>query len=70
MSKAIAVAQSTSGDMPDTGLDVLNQEGDSIEVTLARLGEATLCNKQSMLIGYVRLSKAEGSNTVLSPIIA
>jgi hypothetical protein len=36
MAKKIAVSQSTSGDMPDTGLDVLNQDGDSIEVALAR----------------------------------
>ncbi len=31
-----AQSQSTSGDMPDTGLDVLNQSGDSIEVALAK----------------------------------
>lgn len=36
MSKKIAVSQSTSGDMPDTGLDVLNSDGDSIEVALAK----------------------------------
>ena len=36
MAKKIAVSQSTSGDMPDTGLDVLNSDGDSIEVTLAK----------------------------------
>jgi SNF2 family DNA or RNA helicase len=37
MAKKIAVSQSTSGDMPDTGLDVLNQEdGDSLEVELAK----------------------------------
>jgi len=36
MAQKIAVAQSTSGDMPDTGLDVLNQDGDSIEVALAK----------------------------------
>ncbi|MEG7523126.1 MAG: DEAD/DEAH box helicase, partial [Chromatiales bacterium] len=36
IAKKIAVSQSTSGDMPDTGLDVLNQDGDSIEVALAR----------------------------------
>lgn len=36
MARKIAVSQSTSGDMPDTGLDVLNQEGESIEVELAR----------------------------------
>lgn len=36
MAKKIAVTQSTSGDMPDCGLDVLNDTGDSIEVQLAR----------------------------------
>ena len=36
MAKKIAVSQSTSGDMPESGLDVLNQDGDSIEVALAR----------------------------------
>lgn len=36
MAKKIAVSQSTSGDMPETGLDVLNSDGDSIEVALAR----------------------------------
>ncbi|WP_039960458.1 DEAD/DEAH box helicase [endosymbiont of Riftia pachyptila] len=36
MAKKIAVSQSTSGDMPETGLDILNQDGDSIEVALAR----------------------------------
>jgi tripartite-type tricarboxylate transporter receptor subunit TctC len=36
MAKKIAVSQSTSGDVPDTGLDVLNQEDDSIEVALAK----------------------------------
>ena len=36
MAKKIAVSQSTSGDMPDTGLDVLNSDGDSIEVALAK----------------------------------
>lgn len=36
MSKKIAVAQSTSGDMPDTGLDILNQAEDSVEVALAK----------------------------------
>jgi SNF2 family DNA or RNA helicase len=36
MAKKIAVAQSTSGDMPESGLDILNQDGDSIEVALAR----------------------------------
>lgn len=37
MAKKIAVAQSTSGDMPDTGLGVLNDDaGDSLEMALAR----------------------------------
>ncbi|XKF33372.1 helicase [Alicycliphilus denitrificans] len=37
MGKKIAVSQSTSGDMPESGLDVLNDnEGESIEVALAR----------------------------------
>jgi SNF2 family DNA or RNA helicase len=36
MAKKIGVSQSTSGDMPDTGLDVLNSDGDSIEVALAK----------------------------------
>ncbi len=36
MAKKIAVSQSTSGDMPESGLDVLNQGGDSIEVALAK----------------------------------
>jgi len=36
MAKKIAVSQSTSGDMADTGLDVLNQDGDSLEVALAK----------------------------------
>jgi len=36
MAKKIAVSQSTSGEMPDTGLDVLNQDSDSMEVALAK----------------------------------
>lgn len=36
MAKKILVSQSTSGDVPESGLDVLNQDGDSIEVALAR----------------------------------
>lgn len=36
MAKKIAVAQSTSGEMPDCGLDVLNQDEESIEIELAR----------------------------------
>jgi len=37
MAKKIAVSQSTSGEMPETGLDVLNQaDGESLEVELAK----------------------------------
>lgn len=36
MAKKITVAQSTSGDVPESGLDVLNQDGDSVEVALAK----------------------------------
>jgi SNF2-related domain len=36
MGQKIMVSQSTSGDMPDSGLEVLNQSGDSIEVALAK----------------------------------
>lgn len=36
MAKKITVSQSTCGDMPETGLDILNQDGDSIEVALAK----------------------------------
>ena len=36
MAKKIAVSNSTSGVMPETGLDVLNQDADSIEVQLAK----------------------------------
>ncbi len=36
MATKIAVSQSTSGEMPETGLDVLNDGSDSIEVELAR----------------------------------
>jgi len=36
MAQKIAVAQSTSDDMLESGLDTLNQDGDSIEVELAR----------------------------------
>jgi SNF2 family DNA or RNA helicase len=41
MAKKITVSQSTSGDMPESGLDVLNQDGDSIEVALAKQLVAT-----------------------------
>lgn len=34
--RKIMVSQSTSGDVPESGLDVLNQDGDSVEVALAR----------------------------------
>ncbi len=36
MAEKIAVSQSTSGDIPDSGLDSLNQRGDSVEVAMAR----------------------------------
>jgi hypothetical protein len=36
MAKKIAVSQSTSGEMPECGLDSLNSDGDSVEVALAR----------------------------------
>ncbi|WP_164715459.1 DEAD/DEAH box helicase family protein [Pseudomonas aeruginosa] len=36
MGKKITVSQSTSGDVPESGLDVLNTDGDSVEVALAR----------------------------------
>jgi hypothetical protein len=34
IAKKIAVSQSTSGDMPESGLDILNDAGDSVEVAL------------------------------------
>jgi hypothetical protein len=36
MATKIAVSQSTSGDMPDTGLDILNQDDGNIETALAK----------------------------------
>ena len=36
MAKKIAVTQSTSGNMPDSGLDILNANGESIEMALAK----------------------------------
>ena len=36
MASKISVSQSTSGDMPESGLDVLNSSGDSVEVALAK----------------------------------
>lgn len=36
MAKKIAVSQSTSGDIPESGLDSLNVDGDSVEMALAR----------------------------------
>lgn len=41
MARKIMVSQSTSGDVPESGLDVLNQDGDSVEVALARQLVAT-----------------------------
>jgi len=32
MARKIMVSQSTSGDVPESGLDALNQDGDSVEV--------------------------------------
>jgi SNF2 family DNA or RNA helicase len=36
MASKIAVAQSTSGDIPESGLDALNSDGESVEMELAR----------------------------------
>ncbi|MGJ8518408.1 helicase-related protein [Carnimonas bestiolae] len=36
MAKKIGVAQSTSGDVPESGLDALNTDGESMEMALAR----------------------------------
>jgi len=36
MAKKIAVSMSTSGEMPECGLDILNQDGDSVEMELAK----------------------------------
>jgi len=36
MAKKIAAAQSISRDVPESGLDSLNQDGDSVEMVLAR----------------------------------
>jgi hypothetical protein len=36
MAQKINISQSTSGDVPESGLDALNPEGDSVEVALAR----------------------------------
>jgi hypothetical protein len=36
MAKKISVSQSTSGDIPESGLDSLNTDGDSVEMALAR----------------------------------
>lgn len=65
MAKKIAVAQSTSGDVPDSGLDSLNQDGDSVEMALARQliaaqHQATFgwlfINSERDLDGYFRAS--------------
>ncbi|MCL2897149.1 SNF2-related protein [Brenneria sp. WC1b.1] len=36
MARKIAVAQSTAGDVPGSGLDILNADGDSVEIALAK----------------------------------
>ena len=36
MGKKVSVSQSTSGDVPESGLDVLNQDDDALEVALAK----------------------------------
>lgn len=36
MAKKILVSQSTSGEVPESGLDALNTDGDSVEVAMAR----------------------------------
>jgi len=36
MARKIMVSLSTSGDVPKSGLDALNQDGNSVEVALAR----------------------------------
>ncbi|WP_445344418.1 SNF2-related protein [Buttiauxella selenatireducens] len=36
MARKIAVAQSTAGDIPESGLDILNSDGDSVEIALAK----------------------------------
>lgn len=36
MAKKIAVSQSTSGDIPESGLDILNSDGETIEMALAK----------------------------------
>lgn len=36
MGQKVAVSQSTSGDMPESGLDVLNQDEDALEMVLAK----------------------------------
>src|SRR3546814_14278922 len=46
MAKQILVSQSTSGDVPESGLDVLNQDGDSVEVALARQLVAAVSPRQ------------------------
>ena len=38
MAEKIAVTQSTSGDIPESGLDSLNLRGDSVEMALAAVG--------------------------------
>ncbi|NOU22268.1 MAG: helicase [Methyloglobulus sp.] len=65
MAKKIAVSQSTSGDMPDTGLDVLNSDGDSIEVALAKqlLGKSESILKPALPVKTKPFAVATGENT-------
>lgn len=37
MAKKIAVSPSASGEMPEPGLEILNQEDDSTEMALAKI---------------------------------
>ena len=65
MAKKIAVSQSTSGDMPDTGLDVLNSDGDSIEVALAKqlLGKPDNILKPALPVQAKPCAANTGDNT-------
>ena len=66
MAKKIAVSQSTSGDMPDTGLDVLNSDGDSIEVALAKqlLGKSESILKPALPVKTKSCATHAEQNTV------
>ncbi|PUA05189.1 DEAD/DEAH box helicase, partial [Pseudomonas aeruginosa] len=52
MAKKIAVAQSTSGDVPESGLDSLNQDGDSVEMALARQLIAGACRDKGEIHSF------------------